>query len=281
MGQDQTLERLKEVYPVTKFITLKILTIIILNPMLTLVRFRCNWKIIQSAYLFFIAALSLLFFSCSTRTESEKDLLVYWSFDKTINGTTGNSSEHELNSINRGAKFVEGYKGKAMEFDGSSVLEIPYSAVLDSFPGGITVTAWIKKDTSSYWNTVVSREIDSTWSEYIGLAVFKNKALFSIDPDGKRYTNTTDSINVPSNKWVHIAGTYDNETIKLYKNGILISSVALKGPMLFNDRNPLLIGGNSNDMNHTLVDCFKGDIDEVRIYKRALSVEELRELINK
>ena len=247
----------------------------------TFAQFRRDWKIFQSVSLSGITFLSLLFIACSTRTENEKDLLAYWSFDKTINGKTNSSTEQEFKTINRGAKLVDGYKGKAMEFDGSSVLEIPYIPVLDSFPRGITISAWIKKDTSSTWNTVVSREIDSTWSEYIGLAVFKNKALFSIDPDGKRYTNTTDNINVPYNKWVHIAGTYDNETLRLYKNGLLISSVALKGPILFNDRNPLLIGGNSNDMDHTLVDCFKGLIDEVRIYKRALSDEELRDLINK
>jgi hypothetical protein len=140
------------------------------------------------------------------------------------------------------------------------------------------VAAWIKKDTSSHWNTVVSREIDSTWSEYICLAVFKNRALFSVDPDGKRYINTSDTITVTVNEWIHLAGTYDNETLKLYKNGSLVSKASCKGPVFFDDKNPLLIGGNSNDMNKTLVDCFRGVIDEVRIYKKALSAEEISEL---
>jgi hypothetical protein len=225
--------------------------------------------------------ISLLFSSCATKPPNEKDLVAYWSFDDTIHGYVNESSGTGLKTINRGAKVVDGYRGKAMEFDGQSVLEIPYTPQLDSFPLGITVSAWIKKDTSSHWNTVVSREIDSTWSEYIGLAVFKNHALFSVDPDGKRYINTMDSIPVAVDKWIHIAGTYDNETLKLYLNGTFISSKKCMGPLNFHDKNPLLIGGNSNDMNRSLVDCFRGAIDEVRIYKKAMTVHEISELLKK
>jgi hypothetical protein len=41
----------------------------------------------------------------------------------------------------------------------------------------------------------------------------------------------------------------------------------------------LLIGGNSNNQNQSLVDCFKGTIDEVRIYKRAFTSDEINKLI--
>jgi len=221
-----------------------------------------------------IVIISLLYCSCATKPSHEKDLLAYWSFDDTNHAYE--SSGTSLKTINRGTKIVDGYKGKALEFDGLSVLEVSYNPKLDSFPNGITVSAWIKKDSSSHWNTIISREIDSTWSEYIGLAVFKNHALFSIDPDGKRYINTMDSIPVAIDKWIHIAGTYDNETLKLYLNGTFICSKKCKGPLNFHDKNPLLIGGNSNNMNRSLVDCFRGAIDEVRIYSIAMNEEEIR-----
>jgi hypothetical protein len=142
------------------------------------------------------------------------------------------------------------------------------------------VAAWIKKDTTSHWNTIMSREIDSTWSEYIGLAVFRNHALFSIDPDGKRYINVMDTDPIIPDKWIHIAGTYDNDTLKLYINSSFIKSGFCKGPLTFHDRNPLFIGGNSNNKNFSILDCFKGSIDEVRIYKRALSQREIESFIN-
>ena len=78
----------------------------------------------------------------------------------------------------------------------------------------------------------------------------------------------------------HLAGTYDNDTIKLYINGIFIRSAVCKGPFIFKDKNPLFNGGNSNNKNHSTVDCFKGSIDEVRIYKRALGKNEIQSLLN-
>jgi hypothetical protein len=215
-------------------------------------------------------------FSCTNKIQKDKDLVAYWSFDDTTSANINECTGSGLVTINRGAKQVTGYKGKAMEFDGASVLQVEYSHISDSFSGGITVTAWIKKDTASHWNTIVSREIDSTWSEYIGLAVFKNHALFSVDPDGKRYINVMDTSSIIPDKWIHLAGTYNNDTLKLYINGSFIKSAVCKGPLIFQDKNPLFIGGNTNNKNLSILDCFKGCIDEVRIYKRALTEQEIK-----
>ncbi len=220
-----------------------------------------------------------ILFSCTTKTQNDKDLVAYWSFDDTISSVS-ECTGSGLTVLNKGAKQVEGYKGKAMEFDGTSVLQVEYAPLLDNFSKGITLAAWIKKNTSSHWNTILSREIDSTWSEYFGLAVFKNLALFSVDPDGKRYINVMDKDPVIQGKWIHLAGTYDNDSLKLFINGRLVRSGFCKGPLMFRDKNPVFIGGNSNDKNHSTLDCFKGCIDDVRIYRRALSNKELELLIN-
>jgi large repetitive protein len=222
----------------------------------------------------------LVLFSCAGKKHQDRDLAAYWSFDDTASSAVRECTGTGLVVVNKGAVQAEGYKGKAMKFDGTSVLLVEYNPLLDSFSGGITVAAWIKKDTASHWNTIVSREIDSTWSEYMGLAVFRNHALFSIDPDGKRYLNAMDTVMLIPDKWTHLAGTYDNDTMKLYINGIFIRSAICKGPFIFQDKNPLFIGGNSNDKNHSYVDCFKGSIDEVRIYKRALGENEIKSLLN-
>lgn len=229
-----------------------------------------------AAFLFVLIAL----LSCKTPSSQDSDLVAWWSFDNATVTLVPDHSVNVLNAINKGAVPVEGKVGKALEFDGKSVLQIDYQPILDSFPKGITVTAWIKKDSASHWNTIVSREIGSGWSEYIGLAVHQNNALFSVDPDGKNYENVKANELIPPGVWVHLAGTFDNETYKLYINGKLIKSGVCKSALHFNDQNPLLIGGNSNNQNQSLVDCFKGTIDEVRIYKRALSLPEINKLIN-
>lgn len=223
--------------------------------------------------------LAVIFFSCKSKPSQDPDLVAYWSFDQATLTMARDQSPNLLHAVNKGAQPVDGKVGKALEFDGKSVLEVKYDPILDDFSNGITVMAWIKKDTASYWNTVVSREIGSGWSEYIGLAVHQNKALFSVDPDGKNYQNVKADEALLPGVWYHLAGTFDNETYKLYINGNLIKSGICQSTIKFQDKNPLLLGGNSNDQNKSLVDCFKGVIDEVRIYKRALSLAEINQLI--
>jgi hypothetical protein len=230
-------------------------------------------KMKTTAFVFLV----FILLSCKSQ---DPDLVGWWSFDESTASLVPDQSGNGLNAINKGAVLVEGKVGKALEFDGKSVLQIDYKPILDGFQKGITVSAWIKKDSASHWNTIVSREIGSGWSEYIGLAVHQNKALFSVDPDGKSYQNVKADDVIQPGVWVHLAGTFDNETYKLYINGKLIKIGACNSLLHFSDHNPLLIGGNSNNQNQSLVDCFKGSIDEVRIYKRALSLPEINQLIN-
>jgi len=224
-----------------------------------------------------LTLLILMFlFGCNSRIKQDPDLVAWWSFDGNVTSIVKDQSGNNLDARNLGAVPVDGRVGKGLKFDGKSVLQVDYQPILDSFRKGISVMAWVKKDTASYWNTIISREIDSTWSEYIGLAIFKNKPLFSVDPDGKRYINVTSENVVKPETWIHLAGTYDNQVLNLYVNGLLVKSGKCNSPLLFHDQNPLFIGGNSNNRNKSLVDCFKGTIDEVRLYKRALTANEIQ-----
>lgn len=236
-----------------------------------------NFPVMKASILLF-SLMALL--SCKTPKVQDPDLIAWWSFDDATQSIAPDQSSNHLNAINKGAVLVEGKIGKALEFDGKSVLQVDYQPILDSFPKGITVMAWMKKDSASYWNTILSREIGNGWSEYMGLAVHQNHALFSIDPDGTNYKNVKDETLIQTGTWYHLAGTFDNDTFTLYINGKLIKSENCKFSLQFQDKNPLLIGGNSNNQNQSLVDCFKGTIDEVRIYKRALTLAEINQLMN-
>jgi len=73
--------------------------------------------------------------------------------------------------------------------------------------------------------------------------------------------------------WYHIVVTYENDTFKLYKNGILISES--KGTLTPCDEEPLFIGRKSTDEPYFF---FMGKIDDIRIYERALVEEEINAL---
>ncbi len=74
----------------------------------------------------------------------------------------------------------------------------------------------------------------------------------------------------PVDQWSHLALTYDGSTLRLYVNGEQVSSRAVSGTIR-RTSHPLWIGGN-----HPYGEYFRGLIDEVRVYDRALDPDEVR-----
>jgi hypothetical protein len=75
---------------------------------------------------------------------------------------------------------------------------------------------------------------------------------------------------VPVDRWSDVALTYDGATLRLYVNGRQVSTRATTGTIQ-TPPNPLWIGGNRPYGEH-----FRGLIDEVRVYDRALTENEIR-----
>jgi len=68
--------------------------------------------------------------------------------------------------------------------------------------------------------------------------------------------------------WHHVVGTYNRQHVKIYVNGKLKGSSARNGAMS--------LTGNNTVIGFWINNYFQGLIDEVRIYNRALSAEEVR-----
>ena len=79
---------------------------------------------------------------------------------------------------------------------------------------------------------------------------------------------------LPVGVWSHVAATYDANTLRLWVNGDQAASAPFNQPIAISS-GALRIGGNS-----LFGEFFLGRIDEVRIYDRALSEEELETAIH-
>jgi len=77
-----------------------------------------------------------------------------------------------------------------------------------------------------------------------------------------------------TNTWTHLGGTYDGATLRLYVNGVQVSSRTQTGQIAIST-NPLQIGGDSIYGQY-----FPGNIDEVRVYNRTLSAAEIQHDMN-
>jgi hypothetical protein len=73
--------------------------------------------------------------------------------------------------------------------------------------------------------------------------------------------------------WYHIAVTYEDRIFRLYRNGVLVNSQ--EGNLSTTSEEPIFIGRKSTDEPYFF---FHGKIDDLRIYNRALSADEVNEL---
>ena len=89
------------------------------------------------------------------------------------------------------------------------------------------------------------------------------------------YDGTIDEvgINYTLNEWTHMAMVLVDGVLYGYKDGVLFDSVATNGLQLGNSI--VQIGSWTGNQQY-----FNGKIDEVRIYNRALSAEEIQRLYN-
>lgn len=71
------------------------------------------------------------------------------------------------------------------------------------------------------------------------------------------------------NTWTHLAATCNGATLRLYVNGVQVSSIAKTGNLL-TSTNPLQIDSDSFYGQY-----FAGTLDEIRVYNRALSASEI------
>jgi len=208
-------------------------------------------------------------------TPNYNGLVGFWPFDEGWGISSADKSGYN-NNANLGVtnweyvpKWTLGRFGYGLNFDGvDDYIDCGNSSSLNPTKS-ITIEAWIyPKD----------------WGENgMGRIVTKyNSYQFYVYSDGSRLSfyfwnvsnianqawSNTNSINL--NEWQHVAVTYDGQYVKFYVNGIPAGQTTLKAGNLQFTTSNLLIG------NRPVLDrTFNGIIDEVRIWNRSLSDQEI------
>jgi len=173
-------------------------------------------------------------------------------------------------------------EGYCLTFDGDDYVEIPDSDSLD-LTTEVAVEAWIKPYTvapANNWRAVVYKQRDSGPKGGYGLFVTEDQSGVFFFTYGKGVAFV--SADLTLDEWNHVIGIFDiidgdnNDEIKIYVNGELRESFVAEGYSPYAIDLPLYIGGNPNDAISTFAPReFVGKIEEVRIYNRALTVDEV------
>jgi hypothetical protein len=203
------------------------------------------------------------------------------AYDRSGRGNSGT-----LTNMTQSASPASGRVGQALSFNGSnSYVQIPYSATLAPTTA-ISFGGWMKTT-----DKTVSQKIFSK-TEVGGYAMVINEgtggcnatsigAFVGVDVAGVNtyYGACYDRANITNNKWHYVMATYDSETVRLYFDGVEVNSnTAPTGPIKYTYNNPFCIGSEASHVGCGVTQFLSGSTDEVRVYNRALSASEVKQL---
>jgi hypothetical protein len=207
-------------------------------------------------------------------------LVLALGFNEAVGATTTSDASGLGNhGTVREAKFVAGKFGNGLSFDGVN----DWVTVVDGVVGssldlttGMTLEAWVFP-TAMSWGTVIMKQRgtgDASYGLYAHEGVVVNggfPAPAGFVKTGGAFQLSHGASALPMNAWTHIATTYDGITQRFFVNGVEVGSRPQTGNIAVGNQQ-LRIGGN----NAWGGEFFTGLIDEVRVYNRALSLDQVK-----
>jgi hypothetical protein len=199
-----------------------------------------------------------------------------WSFNEGSGSTVYDSSGNGNTGTIYGATWVDGKVGKALSFDGvDDYVNFPNSSSLNDYSGGLTLMAWIKTDTvSKYQQHIIAKGngLGYPGEDYAIALQPGDDLLFFIGGTVAWVVYGVYPDAITPNEWYHVAATWNGTEWAIYVNGTLKASGGNQSNSTLNfSSNPLCVGREPGWPSTS----FEGIIDEVRIYNRALSSDEI------
>ena len=236
--------------------------------------------VITNAYGAVTSSMAHLWVVTNSNFSLFQGLIAYYPF----NGDANDASGFGNNGTNRNnALFVSGFNSNAVSLNGSNYVEVLGN---DSLLGmrldtERTISAWVKllADNGSGNNTIISKyEAYNTDNSDFYCSIMSSGAI-RVTGMGTDYLDVG---NVPIGQWHHLIFVLKagNQNTRVYEDGNLVGTSTITYNSNFTT-NSLMIGANwgyVNPTNSIVGFFFNGFLDEVRIYDRALSSNEVAQL---
>lgn len=239
------------------------------------------------------------------------DLVAYWNFDGDVKDAKGNATGERINGD---ATFVAGRKGQAYKGNTNAFISYDNPGTIASLTS-FTVSFWIntpkhsggaqgifaltRADGSFWGNFFVIVEGNTSTNNRMQAKLHFQKNTTPPTPNSENWIDPPEASR-PDNMygaWRHLTYTYDEQTSKaaMYANGqaVDIGTAADRksgvgnaglGALAFKDAARFVIGGYQNHLGAPYGGLepwmlnYTGMLDEMRIYKKALSSQEVSAL---
>jgi len=210
----------------------------------------------------------------------DPDLVLWLALDRAPLGTVPDSSSYMGDGTCEGTGCPEGGRGVVSGgawFDGTDdFITVPHAPWLEAIDG-FTIAAFIRiGDVPSDFRVVMAkpygRAYANSWEIY-----FEDQVLYTGmgGADGE-YSEVVSPWTFPPDEWVHVASRWDGDLLTLWLDGKVAGSI--EAAAIAFDEQAIHVGADDDHYQPEPIGYFLGDIDDVRVYRRALSADEIAAL---
>jgi hypothetical protein len=207
--------------------------------------------------------------------------IAHWKLDETSGPTAVDSEGGNDGTLTSGPAWTPGLFQGGLDFDGSN--DYVDAGTFDVSGSGITMMGWFNAEAiATDDGRIVSKAngpnaVDAWWQLSTTDSGANRYLRMRIKAGGTTTTFADSSVNLVTDRWYFAVGTYDSASgdMKLYLDGVEVASGshAVGGAVDVDPSVPVAIGANG-----TAERFFNGILDDVRVYDRALSSDEIAEL---
>jgi len=208
----------------------------------------------------------------ATTGEIQTQPVAHWKLDDGSGTTALDSAGGNHGTLINGPTWTAaGMFNGALDFDGvDDRVTVPTSPDLE-VSGAITLAAWVNPDTLYRKTARILSKSDGTASNRSDYYLMATASTIEFAFFDGSLITTTSTVTLNPGQWVHIAGTYDGSTARLYLNGVEVASTAHSGSIRVSPKSLHLGSWGGSDAKRT----WDGRLDDLRVYSQALSAAEI------
>jgi hypothetical protein len=208
-----------------------------------------------------------------------------WKFDQRSGAQTSDAVSGIEDSVAGYFAYTDGVSGSALRFDGYTTTVTRLAKQVPTMGSAISIAAWVAPNTYPWnWVPVVDYQDEQQGGYFFGIDAEGHVGM-SVEA-GDLWQTVTSETSIPLKKWAFVAGTYDpSKGLSVYIDGKQVGHLGafgkLKAPthpidlLIGRIREPVLPYCYIHPKVTTWY-SFDGLMDEVSIYNRALSVDEIQ-----
>ena len=217
---------------------------------------------------------------------NEDGLLSLWHFDEGLNPTSADATPAARTATLNGnvawtpsaaPLALSTVATNCLRFDGTNgYVQVPHNANLNAFP--LTATGWFRTtNTVASVQGIVSKYADASgngWSLFVQSGKLRG---FYYRPGFVAAIDATSVATVADGGWHHAGLTVDAGGGKLWLDGAVVGAGFWAVPGVTTNSEPLLVGGYYPTL---YTQRFQGALDEISLWNRALTTNEIQSLKN-